>query len=78
MRGRMVDMARAHVWAWDARPWPDFPDRLETWVDGDELRSAGHWLNGRASLAALAEVVAEICARSGLRDARRVGRCTAG
>ena len=23
--GRMVDMARAHVWAWDARPWPDFP-----------------------------------------------------
>ena len=36
--GRMVDMARAHVWAWDARPWPDFPDRLETWADGDELR----------------------------------------
>ena len=35
--GRMVDMARAHVWAWDARPWPDFPDRLETWVGRHEL-----------------------------------------
>ena len=32
--GKMVDMAHAHVWAWDARPWPDFPDRRETWVDG--------------------------------------------
>ena len=39
--GRMVDMARAHVWAWDARPWPDFPSRLETWIDGGELRDAG-------------------------------------
>jgi hypothetical protein len=24
----MVDMENASVWAWDARPWPDFPDRL--------------------------------------------------
>lgn len=63
--GRMVDMARAHVWAWDARPWPDFPDRLETWVDGDNY-VCGHWLNGRASLSSLAEVVAEICERSGM------------
>ena len=66
--GRMVDMENAHVWAWDARPWPDFPNRLETWVDGDNY-AKGHWLNGRISLPALAEVVAEICARSGLRDA---------
>ena len=63
----MVDMARAHVWAWDARPWPDFPDRLDTWMDGGNY-SRGHWLNGRASMPALAEVVAEICDRCGLRD----------
>lgn len=63
--GRMVDMARAHVWAWDARPWPDFPDRLETWVDGDNY-AFGHWLNGRMSGASLAEVVAEISVRSGV------------
>ena len=24
--GPMVDMARAHVWAWDARPYPVFPE----------------------------------------------------
>jgi hypothetical protein len=65
--GRMVDMSRAHVWAWDARPWPDFPVRLETWIDGANYE-CGHWLNGRASVAALSEVVAEICDRAGLRD----------
>ncbi len=65
--GRMVDMSRAHVWAWDARPWPDFPDRLETWVDGSNY-SCGHWLNGRASGASLAQVVTEICHRSGVAD----------
>ena len=74
--GRMVDMARAHVWAWDARPWPDFPDRLDTWTDGAN-HARGHWLNGRTSLAALAEVVAEICARCDL-TAIDVGRLHGG
>lgn len=63
--GRMVDMAHAHVWAWDARPWPDFPDRLETWVDGDNY-TCGHWLNGRVSSSSLGEVVSEICLRAGI------------
>ncbi len=65
--GRMVDMTRAHVWAWDARPWPDFPNRLSVWSDGDNYRR-GHWLSGRASAAALGEVVREICARSKVYD----------
>lgn len=65
--GSMIDMTRAHVWAWDARPWPDFPYRMETWVDGDNY-ARGHWLNGRANQLALAEVVAEICDRAGLTD----------
>jgi hypothetical protein len=65
--GRMVDMARAHVWAWDARPWPDFPERLETWVDGTNY-TCGHWLNGRASNASLSGVVSEICERSGVGE----------
>ncbi len=33
--GPMVDMARAHVWAWDARPYPFFPANRELWSDGD-------------------------------------------
>lgn len=61
--GRMVDMARAHVWAWDARPWPDFPNRLETWSDGGNY-VLGHWLNGRTSLVALADIVSEVCVRA--------------
>jgi hypothetical protein len=41
---RMLDGADA--WCWDARPWPDFPARLERWADAPAWR-AGHWLNGR-------------------------------
>jgi hypothetical protein len=40
---------------------------METWIDGSNYET-GHWLNGRASVASLAEVVGEICVRSGLND----------
>jgi hypothetical protein len=63
----MVDMERSFVWAWDARPWPDFPTRLETWIDGANY-DRGHWLNARLALPNLAEIVAEICERSGVND----------
>ncbi len=61
----MVDMRRAHVWAWDARPFPYFPGNQELWSDGDNYLR-GHWLNGRSSNRTLASVVAEICRRSGV------------
>ncbi|MEZ5771613.1 MAG: glycoside hydrolase TIM-barrel-like domain-containing protein [Defluviimonas denitrificans] len=60
----MVDMGRAHVWAWDARPFPQFPGDRALWSDGDNY-ARGHWLNGRATAQPLANVVAEICERSG-------------
>lgn len=63
--GPMVDMSRAHVWAWDARPFPQFPALREVWSDGDSYRR-GHWLNGRASAVPLGAVVAEIAGRAGL------------
>ena len=63
--GRMVDMARAHVWAWDARPFPAFPLNRELWTDGANY-DRGHWLNGRASSRSLGSVVAEICRRAGV------------
>ena len=63
----MVDMARAHVWAWDARPYPFFPNNRELWSDGENY-ARGHWLNGRTSARSLASVVAEICRRSGVTD----------
>jgi hypothetical protein len=61
----MVDMYRAHVWAWDARPYPYFPGNQELWSDGDNY-TRGHWLNGRSSSRTLASVVAELCERSGV------------
>lgn len=63
----MVDMRRAHVWAWDARPWPYFPGNSALWSDGDNY-TRGHWLNGRVASRTLASVVAEICRRSGVGD----------
>lgn len=61
----MVDMDHAHVWAWDARPWPEFPANLALWSDGENY-ARGHWLNGRIAAQGLAEVVAEICEDSGV------------
>ena len=63
--GPMVDMDRAHVWAWDARPFPQFPTNTALWSDGGNY-ARGHWLNGRTTAQPLASVVAEICARSGV------------
>ena len=62
--GSMVDMDHAHAWAWDARPFPEFPGNA-LWSDGENY-ARGHWLNGRMSTQALASVVAEICERSGV------------
>ncbi|MTH77212.1 baseplate multidomain protein megatron [Paracoccus aestuariivivens] len=63
--GRMIDMDRAHVWCWDARPFPEFPVRRDVWSDGAAWER-GHWLNGRAGAVPLADVVAEICRDAGV------------
>ncbi|SMX36703.1 baseplate multidomain protein megatron [Maliponia aquimaris] len=63
--GPMLDLSRAFVWAWDARPYPWFPGNESLWSDGPNYRH-GHWLNGRLSGRSLASVVAEICHRVGL------------
>lgn len=63
----MIDMQNASVWAWDARPWPDFPLRTNLWSDGANY-ALGHWLNGRFASQELASVVAEICVHSDFYD----------
>jgi hypothetical protein len=65
--GPMVDMDRAHVWAWDARPFPQFPNNTDLWSDAANY-ARGHWISGRATAQPLATVVAEICARAGVTD----------
>lgn len=63
--GPMID--GVYVWTWDSRPWPDFPLRESVWADGPSHR-LGHWITGRVAASSLAEVVAEICQRSGLTN----------
>ena len=60
------------VWAWDGRPWPDFPARNDIWSDGDNWQF-GHWLNGRTGLIDLSETVEDMALKSGTQiEARRV------
>ncbi|MCV2891764.1 glycoside hydrolase/phage tail family protein [Lentibacter sp. XHP0401] len=61
----MLDMSRAFVWAWDARPYPHFPALEAVWSDAGNY-ARGHWITGRASSRALSSVVAELCERAGL------------
>ncbi|VDS08969.1 hypothetical protein PARHAE_02156 [Paracoccus haematequi] len=63
--GRMVVLDRAHVWCWDARPYPAFPARTDLWSDGPAWER-GHWLNGRAGSVMLAAVIADICREAGV------------
>ncbi|MFQ5622355.1 MAG: glycoside hydrolase TIM-barrel-like domain-containing protein [Paracoccaceae bacterium] len=65
--GPMVDMSKAHVWSWDTRPWPFFPDFADVWSDGGN-HGRGHWISGRIANAGLDRLVAEICERSNLPD----------
>ena len=65
--GPMLDMSRAFVWAWDARPFPFFPANASLWADSANY-ARGHWVTGRLASRSLASVVDEICARAGLSD----------
>lgn len=56
---------QAAVWAWDARPYPDFPVRSEVWSDGGNW-NYGHWLNGRTGLSTLSSVVSDLGQRAGV------------
>lgn len=59
----MVDFDRAHAWAWDARPYPDFPGAVQLWSDAENY-DRGHWLNGRTSNQSLQVVLDDIFKRT--------------
>ncbi|MBI5939160.1 MAG: glycoside hydrolase/phage tail family protein [Caulobacterales bacterium] len=61
--GPMV--AGMSAWCWDARPFPDFPARNSIWADGSNW-ALGHWLNGRAGAAPLADLVRALADRAGV------------
>lgn len=61
---QMLDLSRSYAWAWDIRPFPEFPGNTDKWADGVNHK-LGHWLNGRVSGQPLDGVIKEICLRSG-------------
>ncbi len=65
--GPMINTDMINLWAWDARPFPDFPARGSVWSDGENWQ-LGHWLTGRMGLVPLSDVVLDICRQSGLKD----------
>src|SRR4029079_14264944 len=65
--GRMVLPEHVHLWAWDARPYPYFPDLTDVWGDGPNWER-GHWLNGLLGNAMLAGLIAAILSDHGFSD----------
>lgn len=62
---RMVETRNMFAWAYDARPFPDFPAQGATWRDAPNYH-LGHWLNGRLELAPLQWILADLCALAGV------------
>ncbi len=65
--GHMIDTNMMSVWAWDARPFPDFPARGDVWADGQNWRR-GHWLTGRMGLVSLSSIIADLCDQCGINN----------
>ena len=63
----MVSAANIHFWAWDARPFPQFPALSDVWADGPN-HERGHWLNGRMHGLALGDLITALCADYGVAD----------
>lgn len=58
---------RMFAWAWDARPYPYWPDLINVWNDGSVWRT-GHWLQGKLGTSNLAAIVLDLAERSGLQE----------
>ncbi|MBB6260307.1 hypothetical protein FHS77_000831 [Paenochrobactrum gallinarii] len=65
--GKMLDDERIYLWAWDTRPFPEFPLYNYYWGDAANW-SRGHWLNGRLSQVSLDELIAQIIQDYGLPE----------
>lgn len=65
--GLMVAADRQYVWAYDARPFPDFPARADVWGDAANWEK-GHWLNGRLGRAPLGLLVSALAGETDFTD----------
>ena len=54
------------VWAWDARPYPYWPDRNDIWADSICWHK-GHWIQGKLGQSSLREILTDVCIKSGMQ-----------
>ncbi|MBZ4280773.1 hypothetical protein LAM20_22740, partial [Mycobacterium tuberculosis] len=59
------------VWAWDARPFPAFPQSADVWADGPNW-ATGHWLNGRLGGVSVDGLIRAVLADHGFADVETV------
>ena len=69
--GRMVAPEDVFVWAWDARPFPAFPDFTTVWSDAGNW-ALGHWITGRIEGLELDRLIAAILADLGIDAAAAI------
>ena len=55
----MLDLSRLHVYCWDARPYPAFPNQVGTWGDCANW-TLGHWITGRIASVTLVALLNQI------------------
>lgn len=63
--GPMIADGSLSVWAYDARPYPAFPQLTDVWSDGANW-ARGHWLNGRITRSDLGAYIEELCEAEGV------------
>lgn len=55
------------IWAYDARPYPFYPDLTNIWSDGN-IWSRGHWINGKLGIAELKNIISDLCKKAGIPE----------
>ncbi len=55
------------LWAWDARPFPYFPNLCNMWTDCHNWQT-GHWIQGKLSQLNISDVLSDLLQKAGLKS----------
>lgn len=55
------------LWAWDARPFPYFPNLCDVWADCHNWQT-GHWIQGKLSQLNISDVLLDLLQKTGLKS----------
>ncbi|MFJ5423982.1 glycoside hydrolase/phage tail family protein [Wolbachia endosymbiont of Drosophila barbarae] len=55
------------LWAWDARPFPYFPNLCDMWTECHNWQT-GHWIQGKLSQLNISDVLSDLLQKTGLKS----------